>query len=132
MAQFQRLMSRRVSALLVEGAIERSDELARYADVSVAELTNDLSRMLESSEIAQAWEQTAKKDIDKDIELVSEEELQEKITETFKQLTEETKSLCGYVEVESIKEEEKTLEEVWGEIEVEREEKETYENLSIR
>lgn len=102
MAQFQRLMSRRVAALLVEGAIERSDDLAKYADVSAGALTNDLSKMLESSEIANAWEQAAKKDIDSNLEMVSEEEFQQKITEAFKKLTQETKNLCGYVE--SVKE----------------------------
>lgn len=98
MAQFQRLMSRRVSALLVEGAIERSDDLAKYADVSAGALTNDLSKMLASSEIANAWEKAAQKDIDSNLEMVSEEEFQQKITEAFAKLTQETKNLCGYVE----------------------------------
>ncbi|MCM3240718.1 hypothetical protein M3589_23980 [Heyndrickxia oleronia] len=98
MAQFQRLMSRRVSALLVEGAIERSDALAKYADTSSSSLTNDLSKMLESSEIANAWEQAAQKDLDSNLELVSEEEFQQKITEAFAKLTQETKNLCGYIE----------------------------------
>lgn len=98
MSQFQRLMSRRVSALLVEGAIERSDDLAKYADISISELTNDLSKMLESSEIVTAWQRTAEKDIDAGLEMVSEEELQDKIDEAFAKLTEETKQLCGYVE----------------------------------
>ncbi|WP_019156904.1 helicase-related protein [Robertmurraya massiliosenegalensis] len=98
MAQFQRLMSRRVSALLVEGAIERSDALAKYADVSAGALTNDLSKMLESSEIANAWEQAAQKDIDSNLQMVTEEEFQQKITEAFTNLTQETKNLCGYVE----------------------------------
>lgn len=112
MAQFQRLMSRRVSALLVEGAIERSDDLVKYADISVSELTNDLSRMLESSEITSAWEKTAEKDIDTGLEMVSEDELQEKITESFARLTEETKKLCGYVEpVEN--DEKRSLEDEW-------------------
>lgn len=132
MAQFQRLMSRRVSALLVEGVIERSDELAKYADVSVAELTNDLSKMLEASEIAKAWEETAKRDIDKNIELVSEEELQERIVETFERLTEETKRLCGYVESKTkVEQEEKSADEVWAELEFEVEEKDPYENVSL-
>ena len=98
MAQFQRLMSRRVSALMVEGAIERSDEIAKYADISASSLTNDLSKMLESSEIANAWTKAAEKDMDSNLELVTEEELQEKITNAFKKLTDETKNLCGYVE----------------------------------
>lgn len=98
MAQFQQLMSRRVAALLVEGAIERSDELAKYADLSAGSLTNDLSKMLESSEIANAWEKVAQKDIDSNLEMVSEEDFQKKITEAFTKLTQETKKLCGYVE----------------------------------
>jgi SNF2 family DNA or RNA helicase len=105
MAQFQRLMSRRVSALLVEGAIERSDDLAKYADLSAGSLTNDLSKMLESSEIANAWEKAAQKDIDSNLKMVSEDEFQQKIADAFAKLTQETKNLCGYVEpvkVESV------------------------------
>lgn len=137
MAQFQRLMSRRVSALLVEGVIERSDELAKYADVSVAELTNDLGKMLAASEIAKAWEETAKRDIDKNIELVSEEELQERIVETFERLTEETKRLCGYkeTEVDTVQtnntENQLSVELAWAELEFVPEQKERDKKISL-
>lgn len=98
LAQFQRLMSRRVSALLVEGAIERSDELAKYAESSVDTLTKDLSKMLQSSDLAKAWEQVAQKDIDSELEMVTEKEFQQKISEAFEKLTQDTKNLCGFVE----------------------------------
>ncbi|WP_374724211.1 helicase-related protein [Calidifontibacillus erzurumensis] len=106
MAQFQRLMSRRVAALLVEGAIERSDDLAKYADTSANGITNDLSKMIEASEIANAWTQAAQKDIDANLELVSEDQFQQKIKEAFEKLTAETKQLCGYVEPEDTPEDE--------------------------
>ena len=97
MAQFQRIMSRRVSALLVEGAIERSDDLAKYAEHTVDGLTKDLSKMLESSDLASAWEQVAQKDMDNNLEMVTEDEFQRKITDAFEKLTKDTKVLCGYI-----------------------------------
>lgn len=118
MAQFQRLMSRRVSAMIVEGRIERSDDLAKYADVSVSALTNDLSKTLEANDIASAWEEAAKRDIDENLELVSEEKFQERIVEAFEELTAETKQLCGYIDpVEpELSETERAFAELDGEV----------------
>lgn len=96
--QFQRLMSRRVSAMIVEGRIERSDELAKYADTSVTSgAVHDLSKTLSSVELTNAWKSASEKDIDANLELVSEEEFQERITQAFKTLTDDTIDLCGYV-----------------------------------
>lgn len=96
MVQFQRLMSKRVAAMIVEGRIERSDKLAKYADTSSNGAVSDLSKTLSSVELTNAWVSAAEKDIDADLEIVSEEQFQQKVTEAFKKLTEETIQLCGY------------------------------------
>ena len=96
MKQFERLMSRRVNALLVEGSLEKSSTLAQYADLEVSQLTNDLSRSLETSEIESAWGQIAEKEFDDSLEFVSENELQKRISEAFKTLTNETLKLSGH------------------------------------
>lgn len=97
LAQFQRLMSRRVAAMIVEGRIERSDELAKYADISSkTSAVSDLTQTLSSVELTNAWSSAAKKDIDENLELLSEDVFQEKINEAFKTLTEETIRICGY------------------------------------
>src|SRR5699024_6656009 len=54
-----------------------------------------LSFNLEASELNDMWRTAAEKDVDQNIEMVDESELQEKITERFKILTEETKRLCN-------------------------------------
>lgn len=95
MIQFKRLMSRRVSAMITEGRIERSDSLVQYADAGASQLTNDLSKQLDSAELSSAWESMAKKDIDKDLKIVSESEFQQAIDEAFAELTAKTKELCG-------------------------------------
>ncbi|MDX8367702.1 helicase-related protein [Cytobacillus sp. IB215665] len=120
MAQFERLMSRRVSALIVEGRIERSDELAKYADMSVSGLTSDLSKSLESTEVANAWKQVAAKDVDSNIEIVSEEEFQQKVSDAFARLTQETIKLSGYVPpaVDEIKKEEPVSELSFDDLDV--------------
>lgn len=97
MIQFQRLMSRRVAAMIVEGRIERSDALAKYAAVKSDSLTADLTKTLESTELAKAWREAASKDMDQSIELVSEEAFQQRITEAFEALTAETIRISGYV-----------------------------------
>ena len=94
--QFQRLMSRRVAAMIVEGRIERSDDIAKYADTSTNGAVSDLSKTLSSVELTNAWVSAAEKDIDSDLEIVSEEEFQLKVTEAFQRLTAETIQLCGY------------------------------------
>lgn len=97
LAQFQRLMSRRVAAMIVEGRIERSDELAKYADISSkTSAVSDLTQTLSSVELTNAWSSAAKKDIDENLELLPEDIFQEKINEAFKTLTEETIRICGY------------------------------------
>lgn len=95
MIQFKRLMSRRVSAMITEGRIERSDSLAQYADVGASQLTNDLSKQLDSADLTSAWESMAKKDIDEDLEIVEESQFQQAIKDAFAELTAKTKELCG-------------------------------------
>jgi hypothetical protein len=96
MVQFQRLMSRRVAAMIVEGRIERSDRLAKYADTSTNGMVADLSKALSSVELVNAWKSAAEKDLDTGIELVSESEFQQKVSEAFARLTAETLAISGY------------------------------------
>ena len=95
MTQFQRLMTRRIEALLVEGRISRSDELAKFAEENESKLARDLSFSLEASELEEKWKTAAEKDVDQNIEMIDEKELQQKIKQAFKKLTNETKRLCG-------------------------------------
>ncbi len=95
MAQFERLMTRRIEALLVEGRINRSDELAKFAKNNNSKLARDLSYSLEVSELEKKWITAAEKDVDQNIEMVDESELKERISEAFSRLTAETKRLCG-------------------------------------
>lgn len=97
MIQFQRLMSRRVAAMIVEGRIERSDDLVKYADTSSVGMVADLSKTLSSIELTNAWSQAASRDIDANIELVSESEFHARLSEAFKTLTAKTIEMCGYV-----------------------------------
>jgi hypothetical protein len=94
--QFQRLMSKRVAAMIVEGRIERSDELAKYADTSANGAVSDLSKTLSSVELTNAWVSAAEKDIDSDLEIVSEDDFQKKVEVAFQYLTAETIEICGY------------------------------------
>lgn len=95
MAQFERLMTRRIEALLVEGRIERSSPLVQFAKENESKLARDLSHSLEASELEKTWITAAEKDIDQSVELVDENELAERIQNAFKVLTDETKKLCG-------------------------------------
>jgi len=95
MAQFQRLMSRRINALLVEGRIERSDSLAKFAQDDMSNLTRDLSKCLAEVDLANKWKSVAEKDLDQNLELVEESEFALRIKEAFAKLTAETKRLCG-------------------------------------
>lgn len=95
MVQFERLMTRRIEALLVEGRINRSDPLVKFAQENESKLARDLSYSLEASELEEKWKTTAEKDIDQDIEMVDENELKDRIAKAFSLLTNETKRLCG-------------------------------------
>jgi len=100
-AQFQRLMTRRINALIVEGRIERSDALARYAQDEGSSLTRDLASCLSATELTNTWKSAAEKDIDQNIVMVTEKEYQKAIDEAFKRLTTETKRLCGLVDMDA-------------------------------
>lgn len=95
MAQFQRLMSRRINALIVEGRIDKSDSLVKYAQDEGSKLTRDLAKCLSAAELTETWKAAAEKDRDASLEIVSEEEFQQRIKERFMELTMETKQLCG-------------------------------------
>jgi hypothetical protein len=95
MAQFQRLMSRRINALLVEGRIDRSDSLAKFVQDDMSSLTRDLSKCLAEVDLANKWKSVAEKDVDQNLELVEESQFAQRIKEAFASLTAETKRLCG-------------------------------------
>src|SRR5699024_2117572 len=95
MRQFERLMSRRIEALLVEGRCSRSDDLVKFAKTTESKLARDLSFNLESTQLTDMWKSAAEKDVDKNIEMVDETELEARINQAFKDLTNETKKLCG-------------------------------------
>lgn len=96
MVQFQRLMSRRVAAMIVEGRIERSSSLAKYADTSSSSMVADLSKTLSSVELTNAWKSAAAKDVDANLEIVSEKEFKTRVEQAFKELTAKTLELSGF------------------------------------
>lgn len=96
LVQFQRLMSRRVAAMIVEGRIERSDALVKYADTTSTGMVADLSKTLSSVELTNAWVSASEKDLDQNLELVTEEEFQSRIKEAFQRLTAKTLEISGY------------------------------------
>src|SRR5699024_6038971 len=55
MRQFERLMSRRIEALLVEGRCSRSDDLVKFAKSTESKLARDLSLNLESTQLTDMW-----------------------------------------------------------------------------
>lgn len=68
MAQFERLMTRRIEALLVEGRIERSSPLVQFAKENESKLARDLSYSLEATDLEKTWITAAEKDnIPKDL-----------------------------------------------------------------
>lgn len=95
MKQFAHLMKKRISALLVEGRIERSDKIAEFGKDNESALTRDLASSLSAAELTETWKSAAEKDMNENLQLVSEEEYPKAIAQAFKVLTQETKRLCG-------------------------------------
>lgn len=100
MKQFEHLMKKRIAALLVEGRIERSDKIAKFATDNESGLTRDLANNLSAAELTETWKSAAEKDIDEKLNVVSEEDYPAAINEAFKILTAETKRLCGVSDFE--------------------------------
>ncbi|MCM3716290.1 DEAD/DEAH box helicase family protein [Alkalihalobacillus oceani] len=100
MEQFVRLMSRRIAALIAEGRMERSNELAKFANVASSGITNELSQELEKADIKQMWADVAAHDLDDELRLISEADFKEKISAAFRNLTAETKRLTGVKEID--------------------------------
>lgn len=103
MVQFQRLMSRRVAAMIVEGRIERSSSLAKYADTSSSSMVADLSKTLSSVELTNAWKSAAAKDVDANLEIISEKDFKVRVEQAFKDLTAKTLELSGFQPTEEDK-----------------------------
>jgi hypothetical protein len=92
MAQFRTLMTRRSHALLVEGRIDKS-ELAEYAE-SRNTLAADLAECITGTDIVEKWKKLASKDMDENLEIVSESQFKELLQKRMADLAEETLSLC--------------------------------------
>ncbi len=93
MAQFLRIMAARGHALMVEGRLDKS-ELAIYARDQQSSLAADLANCFAGSEVAQAWTELAAKDLE-NVEMVAESEFKELLALRMKQLSNETRRLCG-------------------------------------
>lgn len=93
MAQFLRIMAARGHALLVEGRLDRS-ELAAYARDQQSSLASDLANCFAGSEVADAWTALAAKDLE-NVEMIAESEFKETLSLRMKQLSIETRRLCG-------------------------------------
>lgn len=94
MAQFKHVMAGRGHALFVEGRLDRS-ELARYALDERTSVAYDIAMCLAEADLAEKWVELAKKDIDENLTVVSEEKFLAVLEETKKKLIEETLRLCG-------------------------------------
>lgn len=93
-AQFERVMSKRGHAMLVEGRLDKS-ELSRYARDEHSALAADLADCLASSDLADRWRELAARDMDKNLVLVAEAGFKKAVAEAQKRLVAETLRLCG-------------------------------------
>lgn len=98
MTQFRRLMSKRISAMIVEGRIERSSHLAKFAGNESTSLTRDLAIELSAAELTETWKSAAESDIDQSLNIIEEKDYKTAIKKAFEVLTAETKRLCGITE----------------------------------
>lgn len=105
-AQFENIMLKRGHALIVEGRLDRS-ELSKYSKDAHSSLAKSIAECIADSDMADTWKKIAAKDIDEKIVMVSEDKFQEALRKAMKELTEETKRLCGAIEESK---EEKTIE----------------------
>lgn len=90
----KRVMKGRGHALLQEGKIDRS-ELAEYARDEHSALTFDIANCLAGEDLADQWQKLAQKDIDENLEILSEAEFQNVIKQRMADLALQTKTLCG-------------------------------------
>ncbi|MCF8012210.1 MAG: hypothetical protein K9L17_13420 [Clostridiales bacterium] len=94
MAQFKRVMAGRGHAMFVEGRLDRS-ELSEYAMDENTSMAYNITQCLAESDLAEKWTKLAEKDIDENIETVSEDKFQQRMEETMENLVNETLRLCG-------------------------------------
>lgn len=97
--QLRRVMAGRGQAMLAEGRLDKS-ELAEFALDTHTAMTYSLARCLAESDLADKWTRLAAKDIDKKLELVSEEMYKTEFAAAKKRLVRKTLSLCGVEETE--------------------------------
>jgi hypothetical protein len=98
-AQFENIMTKRAHSLMVEGRLDRS-ELAKFGRDAHNSMASDLASCLANANLANQWQELAQKDIDKDLEVVSESHFERKVAEAIKKLHLETMNLCGVTETE--------------------------------
>lgn len=93
-AQFERVMSKRGHAMMVEGRLDKS-ELARFARDEHTALAADLAECLAASDLADRWRELAARDLDPNLVLVAEADFKKAVAEAQKRLVAETLRLCG-------------------------------------
>lgn len=93
-AQFERVMTKRGHAMMVEGRLDKS-ELARFARDEHTALAADLAECLASSDLADRWKELAARDMDANLVLVAEAGFKHAVAEAQKRLVAETLRLCG-------------------------------------
>lgn len=96
MAQFLNVMTKRSHAMMAEGRLDRS-ELAKYCKDAHNTMATDLAKCLVAAEVADRWTELARKDIDPNLKLVDEKVFKTELDKAMKELTDETRRLCGVV-----------------------------------
>ncbi len=98
-AQFKRLMTKRSHALMAEGRLDKS-ELKNYGSDGRNKLTLDIAECLAETDLAQKWVELSKKDMDKNLKVVSEQDFKQAQRTIMGELAKETLRLCGLQEDE--------------------------------
>lgn len=98
-AQFKRLMTKRSHALLAEGRLDKS-ELKNYCDDTRNKMALDIAECLATTGLAQKWVALSKKDIDKNLQIVSQTNFKQAQKTIMQELGKETLRLCGLSEDE--------------------------------
>jgi len=98
-SQFQSLMAKRAHALIVEGRLDRS-ELSRFGRDAHNSMAADLANCIAGAQLSNRWQELAAKDIDENLEIVSEEQFKSVIAKAMKELQQKTMELCGVTELD--------------------------------
>ena len=121
MAQFLRLMRKRGHAMMTEGRLDRS-ELSQFCLDAQNTMAADVAHCLADAKVADKWTELARKDIDKNLRMVSEKDFKTEMDKAMRELVAETLRLCGFNKPETVPEliEEESskpsIEEMWENI----------------